>query len=245
VTLSGGREPATADFPQGAAVVRVRDDGIGIAPEMLTRVFDVFRQAERTLDRAEGGLGLGLTLVRRLAEMHGGRVEAHSDGLGRGSEFVVRLPLVPLAPETFEAHAAYTEHPGEFDALFQNNSAGQGRRVLVVDDQVDTVQSLAELLEIWGHQVRVGFDGPTAVELALDYRPEVVLLDIGLPLMNGYEVARRLRQEAGQEMMLVAMTGYGQEEDRRRAMEAGFDLHMTKPVDLGVLRGLLASGSRI
>ena len=243
ITLEVARETASENFPHGAAVIHVRDSGIGIVPEMLRRVFDVFSQAERTLDRAEGGLGLGLTLVRRLTEMHGGRVEAHSAGLGQGSEFVVRLPLVPLSPETFEARPREGRQD-ELDALFQGGPA-HSHRVLVVDDQVDTAQSLAELLEIWGHQVQVGYDGPAAVALAGEFHPEVVLLDIGLPLMNGYEVARRLREGYGQDVMLVAMTGYGQDEDRRRAMDAGFDLHMTKPVDLNVLRDLLNSASRI
>jgi CheY-like chemotaxis protein/two-component sensor histidine kinase len=244
VAISAGREKESPDFPHGAAVIRVRDSGIGIAPEMLRRVFEVFSQAERTLDRAEGGLGLGLTLVRRLTEMHGGKVEAHSAGLGQGSEFVVHLPLVPLGPETFEV-SAHSERPDDMDAMFQG-SHGHGRRVLVVDDQVDTAQSLAELLEIWGHEVRVGYDGSAAVELAKHFHPDVVLLDIGLPLMNGYEVARQLRQEqSGREMTIVAMTGYGQDEDRRRALEAGFDLHMTKPVDLDALRDVVNSASAI
>ena len=243
ITFNARREEPGKDFPAGAALIRVRDTGIGIAPEMLRRVFDVFSQAERTLDRAEGGLGLGLTLVRRLTEMHGGKVEAHSDGLGHGSEFVLRLPLAPISADTFEGRP-HPEHADDIDSLYQGGHA-HGRRVLVVDDQTDTAQSLAELLEIWGHEVRVGYDGPSAVELALEFNPDVVLLDIGLPLMNGYEVARRLREMTGQELMLVAMTGYGQEEDRRRALEAGFDLHMTKPVDLATLRDLINSASAI
>jgi CheY-like chemotaxis protein len=212
--------------------VRVRDSGVGIPTEMLPRIFDLFMQVDRTLDRAQGGLGIGLTLVRRLVEMHGGRVEAHSDGPGRGSEFVVHFPAPEVAALTPEAPpvAAATAH--------------RPLRVLVVDDNLDAAESLVMLLGLDGHEVRMAHSGVEALEAAAVFRPEVVLLDIGLPGMDGYEVARRLReQNDGAETLLVAMTGYGQEEDRRRSRAAGFHRHLVKPVDLNDLRALLASSA--
>jgi len=213
------------------AVIRVRDTGMGIAPEMLPRVFDLFAQAERSLDRSQGGLGIGLTLVRSLVEMHGGRVQAHSPGIGKGSEFVIHLPALPEAPPA----------PARTQTLGARADKSCARRVLVVDDVADSAETLAELLGLWGHEARIAQDGPAALETARAYRPEVVLLDIGLPGMNGYEVARRLRQESdGTTMLLVAMSGYAQESDRQMSREAGFDEHLAKPIDLGALRALLA-----
>ena len=212
------------------AVICVRDSGIGIAPPMLPRVFDLFAQADCSLDRSRGGLGIGLTLVRSLALLHGGSVQARSAGLGQGSEFIVRLPALPELPAADPAAA-----PGPFAA------EGSGRPVLIVDDNVSAASSLAMLVDLWGHPCLVAHDGPHALELASNHRPGIVLLDIGLPLMDGYEVARRLRVTPGVERSLVvAMTGYGQEEDRRRSREAGFDHHLVKPVDLDALERLLA-----
>jgi CheY-like chemotaxis protein len=174
---------------------------------------------------------LGLTLVQRLVEMHGGQVSAHSAGPGQGSEFVVRLPLTPAAPGATRTDGARASAP-----------PGRRRRILVVDDNIDAAESLALLLRLAGHEVRVAYDGPAALADVRDHPPEVVLLDIGLPKgMNGYEVARRLRGEYGlSEALVIAVTGYGQEEDRRRALEAGFDHHLTKPVDPEHLRELVA-----
>jgi CheY-like chemotaxis protein len=219
--------------PEGEeAVLRVRDTGVGIAPEILPRIFDLFTQAERTLDRSQGGLGIGLALVQRLVELHGGTVAA-SSVLGQGSEFVVRLPMVPpaeprpLPPPTDQAKPTVPS-----------------LRVLVVDDNADTVTTLAMLVQESGHEVRTAFDGLAVLEAALDYRPNVVLLDIGLPGLNGFEVAKRLRQQpALQDAVLVAMTGYGQESDRQRSQEAGFDHHLVKPADLGKVLQILATAS--
>jgi signal transduction histidine kinase len=212
------------------AVVRVRDTGVGIPPEMLPHVFDLFTQIDRTLDRAQGGLGIGLTLVRSLVEMHDGTVEAASAGIGAGSEFTVRLPLL----------SGHEAPAGEVPPA----PLAAGRRVLVVDDNHDAGDSLADLLELSGHEVRVARSGAQSLELAREFRPDVGLLDIGLPGMNGFELAARLRAEAfGQAMILVALTGYGQDEDRRRSREAGFDHHLTKPADLRQLTALLARGA--
>jgi len=214
------------------AIVRVRDTGMGIPAEMLGCVFDLFMQIDRSLDRSQGGLGLGLTLVRRLVEMHAGSVEAHSAGPCLGSEFVVRLPALP------DEVAADAPAPPALDL----QARGPGRRVLVVDDNKDAAESLALLLRVAGHDVRVCQDGPSALRTAAEYYPEAVLLDIGLPGMNGYEVARRLRGQPDTERaLLVALTGYGQDEDQRRAREAGFDHHFVKPADLEALAALLAS----
>jgi CheY-like chemotaxis protein len=210
------------------AVVRVRDNGVGIAPEMLPRVFDLFAQAERSLDRAEGGLGLGLKLVRTLVEMHGGSVDASSEGRGRGSEFVVRLPIVEAADaRTAQGHDRCEPAP-------------LARRVLVVDDHADVAQSLALLLRELGCEVAVAYDGEAALQSVRDFAPEVVFLDIGLPGIDGYEVARRLRKEGPGGLLLVALTGYGQEKDKARAREAGFDHHLLKPAELEAVEALLA-----
>jgi len=201
------------------AVVRVRDTGIGIAKDMLPRVFDLFVQGERPPDHAPGGLGLGLTLARRLTEIHGGKLDAASAGLGQGSEFIVRLPILQGEP------------PIEMKTRPVLVYEAARRRILVVDDNADSAAALALALGAIGHEVRLAGDGPSALDVAAEFEPEVVLLDIGLPGMDGYEVARRLRarkESAG--VVLVALTGYGQEEDRRRAQDAGFDHHLVKPI---------------
>ncbi len=211
------------------AVVRVRDTGVGIPPDMLASIFDLFTQVDRSLDRSQGGLGIGLTLVHRLIEMHGGRVAAVSAGPNQGSEFVVRLPVLSRQPA---ARASTNGAP---------ESAAAARRILIVDDNVDGAESLCLMLQLAGHEVRTVHDGTAALEVAPAFRPDAVLLDIGLPGMNGYEVARRLREQpelAG--TLLVALTGYGQEEDRQRCRDAGFQHHLVKPVDPPVLMRLLA-----
>jgi PAS domain S-box-containing protein len=229
-TDPGGRIDLSAECRAEEIMVTVRDSGIGIAAEALPRLFAIFSQIDRRLERSQGGLGIGLALVKGLVEMHGGTVEAHSAGLGRGSEFVLRLPLAESGPrdESPPAHPAGLEH--------------HRRRVLVVDDSRDAAASLAMMLSLLGHDTRTAYDGLDALDLAATFRPEVVLLDIGMPKLNGYEVARRIRQEAwGKHMVLVACTGWGQDEDRRRSRESGFDLHLVKPVDPATLQKLLAS----
>ena len=223
----GGSLTVSVTAEEGAGVLRVRDEGIGVEASMLTRIFEPFVQADSSLVRARGGLGIGLALVKSLVEMHGGRVSAASDGPGTGCELTVRLPL---------AAAAWRAAAG----TVEDASPGRARRVLVVEDNRDAAESLSLLLTLAGHEVRLAHDGSTAVKVASAYRPEVVLLDIGLPGMDGFHVARRLREEPGlDDAFLVAMTGYGQAEDRRRSQEAGFDRHLTKPVEPAVLRELL------
>jgi signal transduction histidine kinase/ActR/RegA family two-component response regulator len=233
-TEAGGRIWLTAEREGDRAVLPVRDSGIGIKSDLLPRIFDLFVQADRARDRAEGGLGIGLTLVRSLVEMHGGTVTATSDGPGRGSEFVVRLPALPeTAPAAAPAKGAGVRH------ILPTPQ----RRVLIVDDNVDSAVSLAMLLQLQRHEVNVAHDGREAIEAVQRHRPEIVFIDIGLPGMDGHEVARQLRQDHGREnLVLVAMTGYGQEEDRRRSQEAGFDAHMVKPIDLNELQTFLARG---
>jgi signal transduction histidine kinase/DNA-binding response OmpR family regulator len=231
-TEEGGTISLSASQQGAEIVVRIRDTGIGIPADMLGAVFDLFTQVDRALDRSQGGLGIGLTLVRRLVEMHGGSVEAHSGGGGRGSEFVVRLP----ARASQQAPAPARPHTETPQALLP-----QGR-VLVVDDNQDSADSLAQLLRLGGFDVYLAHDGPAALESARTLTPDIVMLDIGLPGMDGYEVARRLRATpAARTTLLVAVTGYGQKEDRDRSHQAGFDHHLVKPVDYGVLQKLLAS----
>ena len=203
------------------AVIRVRDSGVGIAPNLLERVFDLFTQGERTLDRSDGGLGIGLTLARRIVALHGGTITAKSEGVGKGSEFAVRLPRLDLRYRDARGAEGSFELPG----------GAQRRCVLVVDDNADAATSVAMLLRMAGHDVEVEHDGPAALEKVAAAAPDVVLLDIGLPGMSGYEVARQLRlRPEGQGLRIYALTGYGQEEDRKRSLEAGFDGHLVKPV---------------
>jgi PAS domain S-box-containing protein len=227
-TREGGRIVLAAERQGETAVFSVRDNGIGIAPELLPRVFDLFTQADTSLDRSEGGLGIGLTLARGLVQLHGGTIEARSAGVGRGSEFVVRLPL-GQAP-------AATIHETAGEPL-----ASVRRRILVVDDNRDAAESLMDFLADVGHSVFAAYDGPSGLEAAQAQNPDVVLLDLGLPKLDGYSVARELRRAHGSAMMLIALTGYGQEEDRRRTREAGFDHHFVKPICLDKLCELLAS----
>jgi signal transduction histidine kinase/DNA-binding response OmpR family regulator len=233
----GDEEPETADSlaplpPCPLIRISVRDTGVGIPPEMLTTVFDLFTQIDRSLDRSQGGLGIGLTLVRQLVEMHGGAVEARSRGLNQGSEFVVHLPAL------VRTHAVATSTNG----VSKPNADALQRRILVVDDNVDGADSLALLLRVTGHEVSIAHDGPSALEVARTFHPEIVLLDIGLPGMNGYEVARQMRQDPElQPAYLIALTGYGQDADRLRSRDAGFDHHLVKPVGPEVLPELFAS----
>ena len=231
-TDQGGHIWLSVQHEGEEAVVRVRDTGVGIAPESLPRIFELFTQAERSLDRAQGGLGIGLALVQRLVEMHGGTVAA-SSVVGQGSEFVVRLPMVPAQDPQASLPPADKARP-----------TGPSLRVLVVDDNVDTVTTLALLVNESGHDVRSAYDGRAVLETALDYRPNVVLLDIGLPGLNGFEVAKQLRQQpALKNAVLVAMTGYGGVSDRQRSKEAGFDHHLVKPGDFSMLLQILATVS--
>jgi PAS domain S-box-containing protein len=224
----------TAERHGNEAVLRVRDEGMGIAPDLLPQIFELFVQGDRSLARSQGGLGVGLTVVRQLIAMHGGTVEARSEGEGKGSEFSLRLPLQAEAPRQKEPKPA------------EGSPARALRlRVLVVDDNVDAAESVAMLLRLWHHEVRLAHTGPEALQLAAEYLPDVVLLDIGLPGMDGYEVARRLREQPSLEgTVLVAVTGYGQEDDRRRSEEAGFDQHLTKPVEPSKLQTLLSGMNR-
>ena len=222
----------TAECVGDEVAVRVRDTGVGLPPELLPHIFDLFVQGDASLDRTRGGLGIGLTLVRALVELHGGRVEARSAGLEKGSEFVAWLPALPAGlPELATA-------PEAAPAV-----AGDGRlKILLVEDHQDTAESLGAMLEGWGHEVQVAFDGLSALRAAAALAPDVVLSDLGLPGMDGYELARQLRQQPGfGRVLLVALSGYGREEDKRRALEAGFDHHLVKPPDMDVLQDLLAA----
>jgi signal transduction histidine kinase/CheY-like chemotaxis protein len=210
------------------AVLSVRDDGIGIPPENLERIFDLYTQIDRPPAPSERGLGIGLTLVRKLVELHGGDVRAESAGVGCGSAFFVSLPLLP--------------RPEVLPVVPRGNAADETprtRRILVVEDHEDSAESLAELLRLSGHAVAVASDGPSALALCADFRPEMVLLDIGLPGMDGYEVGRRIREQLGPDLWIVALTGFGQEQDRRRSAEAGIDHHVLKPVRPGAIEDLL------
>jgi signal transduction histidine kinase len=213
------------------AVIVVRDRGIGLSPEMLSEAFELFAQGERTPDRAQGGLGIGLSLVKKLVELHGGTVRAASDGPGHGAEFVIRLPRLHDGTQpAAESAAHHAAAPGP-----------HRHNILVVDDNVDAAESLGMLLTLDGHDVTIVHDGVQALDTALRDRPDVVLLDIGLPGMDGYEVCRRLRSEGFGGTRIIAMTGYGQDKDRQRAMEAGFDEHTVKPVEFGKLKAILAA----
>lgn len=229
-TEEGGHIWLTVQRERDECVLRLRDTGVGIAPELLPRIFDLFTQAERSLARSQGGLGIGLALVQRLVELHNGKVEVTSV-LGQGSEFVVRLPTVltpaPLTPPT----------PNEVAG-----STGPSLQILVVNDNLDTAHTLAMLLKMAGHEVRIAQDGPTALEAVSDFRPDVALLDIGLPGLDGFEVAKRIRQQSlFRKLVLVAITGYGKETDRQRSKEVGFDHYLIKPTQFEKVLEILGS----
>jgi CheY-like chemotaxis protein len=229
-TGDGGRIQVVVGREDDVAVISVRDNGSGISCEMLPHVFELFVQGGQPADRAPSGLGIGLTLARRLVEMHAGSVVAHSEGPGCGSEFVVRLPLA----------AALTA--GKENERVARGTRLADRRILVVDDNRDAASSLGTLLEALGADVRVVCDGRAALAALDTFRPSVIVLDIGMPGMDGHEVARRVRQRPGcRNTTLIALTGWGQEEDRRRSQAAGFDHHLVKPADIGALQALLAS----
>lgn len=231
-TEQGGQIGLSAQTHNGNVIVRVSDNGIGIPPSMLSQVFDMFVQIDQSLERTKGGLGIGLTLVKRIVEMHGGTVVAHSEGSGKGSEFTVQLPLLDDAPSN--AAVQTTSEPLAGSAVKQ--------RILVVDDNVDGALSLAMMLRILGNETRTADDGLAAIKAAAEFVPDVILLDIGLPKMNGYDVCRRIREQAwSKNTLIVALTGWGQDKDREQSAEAGFDHHLVKPVDLAALQKLLAA----
>jgi PAS domain S-box-containing protein len=230
-TDEGGRIGLTVFPEEDKVVLRVQDTGIGIAADLLPHIFDLFTQADRSLDRSQGGLGIGLALVQRLVELHGGTVQAFSAGLGRGSEFVVRLPVPPQGTTTQNQDEEAPAH-----------QPAPSCRVLVVEDNLDAAESMALLMRMSSHDVRVAHTGPDGLEVAVAFRPQIVLMDIGLPGMDGYEVARRLRQHPDLKgVRLIALTGYGRESDLQRSQEAGFDHHLVKPVNPLKLLELLAT----
>jgi CheY-like chemotaxis protein len=228
-TRPEGFVSVTAERLDGEVLVKVKDNGAGIPLEKLDSIFDMFMQVDRSSERSQGGLGIGLTLVKRLTEMHGGSIEAKSEGEGRGSEFIVRLPVL------IQPKAAAQPAP-------ENLEAAPGRRILIVDDNRDSADSLAMLLEITGNQTYLAHDGEEAIEAIEQYRPEVVLLDIGLPKLTGHEVCRWVRGKSwGKDIVVIALTGWGQEDDRRKSEEAGFNGHLVKPVDYDKLLELLST----
>jgi len=232
-TPPGGRIWLTAEAAGDEVVIRVRDTGAGLAPELVPNVFDLFVQGDTSLARTRGGLGIGLTIVRRLVELHGGRVEARSPGVGQGSEFIVRLRALPTAAPAPRAAPA-ASHDG-----------ARPLGVLVVEDNEDAAEGLAMILRLWGHDVHVAYDAAAALEAAERHTPDVVLSDLGLPGMSGYELAQRLRERPGfGRAVLIALSGYGRDEDRRRAVEAGFDHHLVKPPDLDALARLLGRAAK-
>jgi CheY-like chemotaxis protein len=239
-TPRGGNVRIAAARDGDWVTVRIADDGIGIPAHLLTQVFDMFMRVDDSLERAQSGLGVGLSLVKRLVEMHGGTVEVRSDGPGTGSEFTVRLPAEPAATGDESSRVTC----GEGDAA--GRSLRSGFRVLVVDDNKDSASSLAAILSMTGYEARTANDGLEALEIAAEFRPQAALLDIGMPRLNGYETARRMRAAPwGKEMFLVALTGWGQENDRSRSREAGFDDHLVKPVEFAEIRRLLAARAPI
>jgi signal transduction histidine kinase/ActR/RegA family two-component response regulator len=229
-TPHGGRIELSANVEDGQAVISVKDTGVGIPGESLSKVFEMFTQIGRGAQRSQGGLGIGLALVKRLVELHGGSVEATSEGVGRGSTFVVRLPLAQ--DSEMQLDTPHEDRAAESSSAF---------RVLVVDDNVDAAESLAALLQLEGHDTRIAHDGDSALRIAAEFHPRVVFLDIGMPGKDGYQVARELRtQDATRDAVLVALTGWGAQEDRARSRDAGFDHHLTKPAGLAAVESVLA-----
>lgn len=227
-TEPNGHIFVTLERREGEACVRVKDTGVGIPPAMLEKVFDLFAQVDSAIDRRQGGLGIGLTIVRQLVELHGGRVEAHSEGPGRGSEFIVCLPLSATPRD-------------ELDAPHLRPAGVRPRRILVVDDNADAAQAMATMLGLLGHEVDVAFGGEPALRLAERVRPEVILMDLGMPGMNGYVAAQRIRETGwGRDVLLIALTGWGQQADRAASEQAGFDHHLVKPVELDTVQSLVA-----
>jgi CheY-like chemotaxis protein len=227
-TPNGGKIEIAAAREGDHAVIRVKDTGIGMTPQLLKSAFELFKQGQQGIDRREGGLGVGLTLAERLVALHGGKLEARSEGLGKGSEFIVRLPM-QHGPAVVATGAAEDE----------GASPGVRRRMLVVDDNVDAANALRYLLENDGHEVRIAADGALGIALAREYKPDVLLLDLGLPRLSGYEIAKLVRSDDSlRNVVIIAITGYGQAEDRARAMASGFDHYLTKPVEFGELRRL-------
>jgi CheY-like chemotaxis protein len=211
------------------AVLVVRDNGAGIEPGLLPKIFDLFAQGKQAIDRGQGGLGLGLTIARNITEMHGGRLYGKSEGSGKGAEFVLELPLLAQPVSTAKTSAEQTAQTMIPD-----------RKILVVDDNADAADSLSEALQMLGHLVQVAYDGPSALRVAQTFQPDLALLDIGLPAMDGYELGQQLRASSSNTLLkLVALTGYGQETDRRRTADAGFDRHLVKPVDFDRLQAVI------
>ena len=225
-TPAGGRIAVTLARQDGAALITVRDSGMGIAPEMLPRIFELFMQADSSLDRARGGMGIGLTLAKTLVELHGGTIRAESAGLGKGTQFIITLPLLESRPQPNDGEAA-------------RERAARPLRVLVVDDNVDMLQSIQAAVQSLGHSVGISTNGIEGLRQILEARPDVALIDIGLPGLDGYLIARQVRQALGNAIRLIAVTGYGQPRDRERAFAAGFDDHVVKPVDLATLKAVL------
>jgi CheY-like chemotaxis protein len=222
----------SAEWRDGRVIISVKDQGIGVEPEMLDHIFDRFVQQRQGADRAQGGLGLGLAIVRSLVQLHGGTVDVHSEGVGHGSEFVIELPAAARDTPVDLLLASADEEP----IARPTESA----RVLVVDDNADGAELLADALALLGYEVRTAGDGPTALRMASQFHPSIGLLDIGLPVMDGYELGLRLRQIPElASLRLVAITGYGQDTDRQRSRDAGFDAHLVKPIDLSMLQQIL------
>jgi signal transduction histidine kinase len=226
-TASGGSIHITVARENEMAVVRIRDTGIGLAPDNLQLVFELFAQVEQSLARSQGGLGLGLKLVKELVELHGGKVEARSEGLGKGSEFIVRLPALKAS------------EPAVVSEIPTAAAVSSPKRILVVDDNPDNRETMEMLLTMQGHSVELAADGEEAVEKALEGRHDVAFVDIGLPKLSGYEVATEIRRRGGDHIVLIAVSGYGQAEDKRKALEAGFNAHLTKPVSSGTFKQVL------
>ena len=234
-TPEGGQIELAAYQEGGQVIIRVTDNGLGIAPELLPNLFAMFAQSRRTLNRAQGGLGIGLSLVRQLIELHGGTVSVTSAGVGCGSTFTLRLPSGEAVPEVSARLPAALPQPTPSAKL----------RVMIVDDNIDAAEILAMLLQRSGHSLRTAHSGAKALDIAREFRPDVIFLDIGMPEMDGYEVATRLRHDLGlTETMVVALTGWGSPEDKRKTQAAGFDEHLTKPVDAAAVRRLLAQASQ-